>query len=333
MLRVPFERMHREFERILREVGLSGNRASLCARILAENSLVGVSSHGLNRFPQFVDAIRRGIVKVDAEPVKLEALGAWERWNGNSGLGPLNAVSCTKRSMELAREYGIGCVALNNTNHWMRGGTYGWMAAEAGFQFICWTNTQPNMPPWGAKGHRLGNNPLVIAVPRKDGHVILDMAMSQYSYGNLETFERYGKKLQVYGGFDIDGQMTKDPGAIIESARPFPIGFWKGSGLALVLDLMAALLSGGLTTVQIGRKSEEYDVSQVFIAFDISKSNRSELINEIVDEVIEDMHSAGQLSKQEEILYPGERALGVRNENLRKGIPVDESVWQEVLNM
>ena len=73
------------------------------------------------------------------------------------------------RAIALARAHGIGCVALANTNHWMRGGSYGWQAADAGVIGICWTNTLANLPPWGAADPRIGNNPLVIAVPRAAG--------------------------------------------------------------------------------------------------------------------------------------------------------------------
>jgi 3-dehydro-L-gulonate 2-dehydrogenase len=96
-----------------------------------------------------------------------------ERWDGRRGPGNLNAHASMARAIALAREHGVGCVALANTNHWMRGGSYGWQAAEAGVIGICWTNTLANVPPWGASEPRIGNNPLVVAVPRADGHVVL----------------------------------------------------------------------------------------------------------------------------------------------------------------
>ena len=88
-----------------------------------------------------------------------------------------------ERAIALGREHGMGCVALANTNHWMRGGTYGWQAVDAGAIGICWTNTMANLPAWGAAEPRVGNNPLVIAVPHARGPVVLDMAMSQFSSG------------------------------------------------------------------------------------------------------------------------------------------------------
>jgi 3-dehydro-L-gulonate 2-dehydrogenase len=325
--------MRREFERVLMGVGFSRTRASLCARVFAENSLVGVASHGLNRFPEFIEKIKGGFIVVDAEPERVAACGALEQWDGHTGPGPINALRCTARAMELARKHGLGCVALRNTTHWMRAGAYGWKAAEAGFAFICWTNTVPNMPPWGAREVRLGNNPLVIAVPRKGGPVVLDMAMSQFSYGKLETYRRQQKTLPFFGGFDIEGRLSKDPAAILETERVLPVGYWKGAGLALLLDMVAAVLSGGQASYQIGQREEEMDISQVFIAFDVSKTLGAGAVAQVVEAIIGDIHSAPVAAENEGVLYPGERALRTREENLEKGVPVESSIWEHVLAM
>ena len=165
-IRIPFEDMKQEFRRVLLKVGFTPDRADQLADIFAQNSLDGVASHGWNRFPALIEQIGRGYVKVEAEPEKVAAFGAWEQWDAKFGPGPLNALVATNRAMELAREYGVGCVGLKNTNHWMRAGAYGRRAAEAGFVLLCWTNAIPTMPPYGGRENRLGNNPLVIAVPR-----------------------------------------------------------------------------------------------------------------------------------------------------------------------
>ena len=131
------------------------------------------------------------------------------------------------------------------------------------------------MPAWGAKDAKLGNNPLVMALPYKDEAIVLDMAMSQYSYGSLELSAMKGETLSVYGGFDTEGNLTKDPSAILASNAPIPVGYWKGAGLSLLLDLLATILSGGLSTHELSKKEVEYSLSQVFIAIDISKLEKS----------------------------------------------------------
>lgn len=330
-MRVTFEEMKREFERVLRSRGFSAGRAARCAAIFAENSLVGVASHGLNRFPGFIEFVERGLVKPEATAELVAAFGAWEQWDGNLGPGPLNAYECTERAMTLARQHGVGCVGLRNTNHWMRGGYFGWQAAQAGFALIAWTNTKPNAPAWGGLDPRIGNNPLVLAVPNGATPVVLDMAMTQFSMGRMETARRAGTTLPVPGGYDAVGNLTHDPGAILDANRALPIGYWKGSGLAVLLDLVAVLLSGGLATHEIGQRETEYGVAQVFIAFDVTQASSAALVNTAVEGVIADLRTATPVTPDDEVLYPGERALRTRQENLTKGIPVEPAIWEQVL--
>lgn len=326
-LRIPYDELHGTFLRVLERSGFESERAALCARLFADASRDGVASHGLNRFPHFIRMIGAGIVDVRARPALVEARGAFERWDGCGGPGNLNAHACMDRAIALSREHVIGCVALGHTNHWMRGGSYGWQAAEAGAIGICWTNTLPNLPPWGAIDPRVGNNPLVIAVPRREGHVVLDMAMSQFSFGALASYRMRGEPLPVAGGFDESGALTRDPAAIEGSRRPLPIGFWKGSGLALMLDLIAATLSGGRATYQVPAGPDaETALSQVFIAFDVSRMGDEGA--RVADEVIRFTQQPSPGA--ERVRYPGERTLETRRRSLIEGVLVEPSIWLEV---
>lgn len=256
MLRVAYADLDRALHRAMLHLGLRGDRAALCARLFAETTRDGVYTHGLDRFPRFAAMVANGSIDVAAEPTCVAAAAALERWDGHLGPGNLNACAAIERAIELARKHGLGAVALANTNHWMRGGSYGWLAAESGLFAICWTNTLANLPAWGAASPTLGNNPLVVAIPRPDGaHVVLDMAVSQFSYGTIAAYAARGEQLPVPGGYDAAGNLSTDPADIEASQRALPIGYWKGSGLSLVLDLLAAMLSGGLATHQIPRRS------------------------------------------------------------------------------
>jgi 3-dehydro-L-gulonate 2-dehydrogenase len=209
-MRIPFQQLQSEFKRVLLSLGFTDVKAEACARIFAENSRDGVYTHGLNRFLVFVQYVKEGLIIPDAVPTLVDSMGAIERWDGNLGPGILNAEFCMGRAIALANTNGIGCVAIRNTNHWMRGGTYGWQAADAGCISIACTNTIANLPPWGGIDPRLGNNPLVIAVPRKGGHVVLDMAVSQYSFGKLYQYKSAGQQLPLPGGYDSDGKLTTE---------------------------------------------------------------------------------------------------------------------------
>lgn len=331
-MRVPFQQLHDTLRRVLEGRGMQPVRADPCARLFAETSRDGVYSHGLNRFPRFIRMIDLGVVDVGAEPARVAAHRALERWDGHRAPGNLSAHACMARAIALAREYGLGCVALANTNHWMRGGTYGWQAADAGAIGVCWTNTLPNLPPWGAPEPRVGNNPLIIAIPRAAGHIVLDMAMSQFSVGALSAYAARGEPLPVAGGYDEHGELSLDAAAIERTRRLLPIGFWKGSGLALALDAVAAVLSGGRATVDISPIPErEGDLSQVFIAIDVAQLAEPAAVSALLDAIVAFTQQPSPDSAR--VRYPGERTLETRRRNLEEGIPVDEDVWRQVVAM
>ncbi|HEV7330969.1 MAG TPA: 3-dehydro-L-gulonate 2-dehydrogenase [Flavisolibacter sp.] len=326
------DEMQQTFFSVLSHIGITEEKARACAAVFTTNSVDGVYTHGVNRFPVFVQYVQEGLVDKDAEPALNTAMGSLEQWNGNGGPGPLNALAATDRAVHLAQQYGMGCVALANTNHWMRGGYYGWRAAEKGYVLIAWTNTIANMPAWGAIDSRLGNNPLVIAVPYRDEAIVLDMAMSQYSFGAMEQAAAKGEALHMAGGFDKEGNVTHDPAAILASERPMPVGYWKGAGLSLLLDVLAAVLSGGLATYQISQQQKEHSVSQVFVCIDLSRLPQQSTITQIIDGIVNDYHHS-QTEGDKTVRYPGEGVLQRRKENLQKGIPVLATVWEQILKL
>jgi 3-dehydro-L-gulonate 2-dehydrogenase len=312
--------------------GMPEKKAEICARVHTESSRDGVYSHGLNRVERFVDYINKQLIDVHAEPSLDMNLGALEIYNGNMAPGILNAMFAMNRATEIAEKNGLGLVSLNNTTHWMRGGAYGWLAADKGYIGICWTNTESCMPSWGATSGGIGNNPFIMAVPRKEGHLVLDMAMSQYSYGKLQVTRLNNKKLPFPGGFDKNGTLTDDPAAIEETRRILPIGYWKGSGFAILLDVIAALLSGGLATAAIDKldKGSCGSCCQVFIAVNPLKINTQEFIDKTLHETITQVKSSVPVKENGEIYYPGEQSLKTRIENTELGIPVDDDIWTRV---
>lgn len=325
--------MNSLFFNILVSHGMGKAEAEKCAAIFTLNSLEGIYSHGVNRFPRFVKYIDEGFINTDAVPTLIHSAGSIEQWHGNLGPGPLNAEFATGRAMDLAGGNGIGLVTLANTNHWMRGGTYGWQAARKGFVFMGWANTCVNMPAWGGKDARIGNNPFVIAVPYESEAVVLDFAMTQFSYGKMESYSHEGKKLPYQGGFNKKGELTDDPDEILETMRPVPVGYWKGAGLSILLDILAATLSGGLSTHQIGACDKETGISQVFIAVDIKKLHNYPAIESTISSILEDIKKSEPAGDGTTVRYPGENVVKTRLHNLANGIPVNRSLWDKVLSL
>ncbi|STW03916.1 3-dehydro-L-gulonate 2-dehydrogenase [Klebsiella grimontii] len=158
-MKVTFEQLKEAFNRVLLARGVAAETADACAEMFARTTESGVYSHGVNRFPRFIQQLDNGDIIPEAQPQRVTSLGAIEQWDAQRSIGNLTAKKMMDRAIELASDHGIGLVALRNANHWMRGGSYGWQAAEKGYIGICWTNSIAVMPPWGAKECRIGTKP------------------------------------------------------------------------------------------------------------------------------------------------------------------------------
>lgn len=333
-MRLKFEYVESILVEKLEKHRVPFDQARLVGHEMARNSLEGIYTHGINRFERLIRNIEEGIVIPGVIPKLINSFGSLENYDGGLGLGIVNATYAMDRAIILASEYGAGIVALRNTNHWLRAATYGYQACDAGCASMCFTNTMPNMPTWGAVDSRIGNNPFMMAFPKKDGnHMIVDCAMSQFSYGALELAKLERRKMPIDAGFDKYGNLTKDPEAVIESQRILPTGYWKGAAMSFMLDIFASVISLGNSVAMVGKlDGDEHGVSQLFCAINYKKicpSNESEFI---IDTAIADLKSSIP-ANDKAIIYTGEMTSVIKENNLKEGIPVDEGVWNRILSL
>lgn len=332
-IRISVEQMQAVLFKVFRNYGFSTSKAQLLSEVHTESTLVGVNSHGINRVAQFIEYVKKGLIVIDAVAEKAEGFGNLERWDGKFGAGVINATTCTNRAIELAKQQGMGLVALRNTNHWMRGGTYGYQAADDGCIAILFTNTQANMPPWGGRDSRIGNNPFIVAIPRAGGHVVLDMAISQFSFGKINNYRLKGEQLPYFGGWDDKDQLSKDPEKILQKERGLPIGYWKGSALSMILDMLATLLSAGNSTYRISQKPLETGISQVFLCIDPTIFGDQNLQQQLLNEIIAYTHDVPAMQPGMSTYFPGERSAQKRINNLEEGMLVHGAIWEKILQL
>jgi 3-dehydro-L-gulonate 2-dehydrogenase len=331
MLRIPYDSLVDTLARGLYRAGVRDERRFRLAEVFAGNSLEGVYSHGVNRYMRFISEVESGIVDIGAVTEVASSFGGIEVRDAHFGIGPLSAEDAMARAIELSKAHGIACVAVRNTNHWLRPGRYGWQAANAGTIGILWSNTINNMPAWGATDPRLGNNPIVMAIPREKGHVVIDLAMTQFAFGKLEMAKLNREQLPMPGGFDESGNLTTDPEAIQKSKRPLPIGYWKGSALSLALDMIAAATALGRTTAMVAADSKtEHGITQMFIAINFRAAVDPARADEILDTAVESLLSSTPVDPKNPVRYPGQNTLMIRERNLREGVPIHEETWEKI---
>ncbi len=280
------------------------------AEIFAGNSLDGIYSHGMNRYPRYISDMESGLC--DPKVTKAEKVGgfgALEVYDAHFGVGPLIAEQMTARAIELAKAHGIACVALRN-------------------------NTCMNLTAWGTLEPSTGNNPITFAIPREKGSLVMDMAVSQYAYGKLEIMAQEGKMLDTPCGYDADGNPTCDPQKICESGRMMPMAMWKGSALSIMLDLCASMLSAGRTSRMIGLMSDgEKGMSQVFIAIHPAAVVDMKAVEAQMEETIAFLHSLPPIEGGRGVHAPGEGLDRTRAKNRENGIPVTEETWCKILEL
>lgn len=332
-MRISPKEMQDVLYRLFLKTMFAPEKAQTLANVFTENTLCGINSHGINRVALFVEYVEKGLVNRAAEAEKAEAFGNMERWDGQLGPGIINAIKCTERATALAKTHGMGLVALRNTNHWMRGGYFGWQAADAGCIALLFTNTQPNMPPWGGADSRLGNNPFVVAIPRAGGHVVLDMALSQFAFGKINDYKLRGERLPFPGGWDENNELSNDPEKILPNERGLPIGYWKGSAFSMVLDMLATTLSAGNSTYKISLKGYETGISQVFICLYPELFNDTDIREKLLDEIIAYSHDVPPMHPGGKTYFPGERTMLTKKKNLQEGMSVNDAVWAHVIHL
>ncbi|MBQ8616975.1 MAG: 3-dehydro-L-gulonate 2-dehydrogenase [Clostridia bacterium] len=333
MIYVKYEeavaKMKKGLERFMDE-----ETAERFAEVFAGNSLDGVYSHGMNRYPRYLSDMERGLCDSRiTQAEKVSGLGGLEVWDAHFGVGPLIAQQMAGRAIELAKTHGIACVALRNNSHWLRAGRYGLMMADAGMMGLCMTNTCMNLVAYGAKVPSTGNNPITFAIPRKKGSLLMDMAVSQYAFGKLEIMAQEGGMLDTACGYDLEGNLTNDPKKITESKLMMPMALWKGSALSIMIDLMTSMLSLGRTSLEIGKPSDgEAGMSQMFICMNPAAVVDMDKADEQMEKTIAFLNSLEPKEGMSGVHAPGENLEKTRQRNRERGIPVTEETWQKILD-
>jgi LDH2 family malate/lactate/ureidoglycolate dehydrogenase len=322
-------------QHVFHAVGVLKEDAKTAANVMIEANLCGVDSHGVRMLPGYVDLIRNGKINPRGRIRVLKENSVIAHLDGDLVLGSVVGVRAMEMAVEKAEVSGVGFILVNNSTRWGRPAYYTAFAARKGCIGICSTNTIANMPPWGAKEPRVGNNPLSIGAPRASGEpVVLDIAMSQAALGKIATYSREGRKVPLGWGLDHKGRPTEDPEAILKSKRVIPMGEHKGSGLSLMIDIMTSILSGGRFCGELLQDAEGHPwataYSQAFMAIDIAAFTPLEEFKRRMDELVAYVKGAEVAEGFSEVLIPGERAWRERSFRGRDGMPLDEATLGEL---
>jgi LDH2 family malate/lactate/ureidoglycolate dehydrogenase len=325
----------REFSnQVLVKVGVPDNEADIITSTMIEADARGIHSHGLMRLPIYVERMEKGYVKKEAViTVETDRRGT-AVLDGHFSAGQIVATKAMDMAIEKAHEYGISAVSVKNSNHFGIAAHYALKAASQNMIAIVMSNTAPLMPPTGGAEKVLGNNPLAIAAPSNGKNpVLLDMALSNVALGKIIFAKNKGIPIPEGWGVDNNGRPTTDPVAVLDGGFILPVGGPKGFGLALMVELLTGVLSGGDFSKMIPSMydlSQKQSISHLMIAIDISFFMDVERFKSLSKDLESYVKNAVRAPGVEELFLPGEIEFGVEDKRMMSGIPVSEGVLEEL---
>jgi LDH2 family malate/lactate/ureidoglycolate dehydrogenase len=304
--------------------------AGIVAHHLVEADLRGVHSHGVIRVPTYVNGLRAGRINPRPNLEVVEDHGGQVVMDGDFGLGQLTAFRANELAIERGKEHGLAAVALRRSTHCGAMAYYAIRAREQGLIGLAITNAGMNMTPTGGTAKIIGNNPFAMAVPTtREWPMVLDMATSVVAGGKLDVARSKGESIPLGWARDKDGNPTTDPVAARAGSLE-PLGGPKGYGMAVMLDVLAGVLSGGRFGGMLGTDDGRGGMAQFFMTIDVTRFMPLDQFKARMDELIDQIHQSPKSPGVERIYVAGEIEYGLQAARERDGVPIEESVLADL---
>ncbi|MBK5570618.1 Ldh family oxidoreductase [Ensifer sp. SSB1] len=307
--------------------GLPQDDADWIAYCLVEADLRGVRSHGIARIPIYTKRLRMGLVNPRPAMEVTNPTAASAHVMGDNGMGYLVGRRAIDEAIRLARSQGIGLVGASQSNHYGMSAIYMERAIEAGLASIALSNASPAMPVWGGRLPLLGTSPLAMAAPGGRGQpVLLDMATSVAAKGKIRRAQIRGETIPEGWAIDDLGRPTTDPEVALRGVV-LPLGGPKGSGISLMIDVFAGVMSGAAFAGEVGNQNEDFDraqnVGHFFIAWRPALFLHEDAYGARMDEMRTRLKAGPFAAGFDEILLPGEPEARLAAAARENGITLD----------
>jgi len=307
---------------LLQAVNFPRPAARLVAESLVAANLRAVDSHGVQLLPYYVEQVERGDMDPTAEGRVVSASGACLLYDGANGPGQCVADACCTHAVQLARKHGMAIVTARDSNHFGAAAYWGQKISVAGMIGIVMCNASPIVAPWQGKEPRLGTNPICMSVP---GPWLLDMATTTVANNRIFKALVNGEESIPAGwAMDCEGVPTTNTETAIRGL-PMPLGGYKGSGLAMMVEILCATLSGGAMSTEVGGiriKGKPTRISQMFLAIEVSRFMPVVEFTRRIEWLAGTVKSSAPAKGYDEVLVAGDPEWRAEAERLRSGIPL-----------
>ncbi len=314
---------------ILRAVNVPASTAALVSESLVAANLRGVDSHGVQLLIWYAEQIRAGNVAIDQSGSVASENGACLVYDGHNGMGQLISTICCGHANRLAREHGLGMVVARNSTHFGAAAWWAQKMSREGFIGIAMCNATALVAPWQGRDRMLGTNPICMSVPGPDTF-LLDMATTTVALNRIYKAVLSGdKEIPAGWAMDAEGHPTTDPQVAVKGL-PMPLGGYKGTGLAVMVEILCAVLSGGAMLTDVGGihyTGKEMRASHMFLAIDVARFMPIDTFVARMQWLRETLKSATPAAGFSEVLVAGEPEWRTEEIRRRDGIPVANGIW------
>ncbi len=309
--------------------GVPESEANLVADVLVEANLRGHGSHGVIRIPKWVSGLEAGAINPVAKVETVRETQASALLDGGRALGPVIGGQASDMAIHKATSVGIGIVVVRKASHIGMLGYYTEYMSRQGVIGICMTNTESGMAPFGTADKILGTNPLSIGVPARDHPMILDMSTSVVARGKIVVALENGEKIPLGWALNKDGDPTTDPRDALEGVL-LPLGGMKGSGLAIMVDILTGALAGQAVGKDVRGTFDMQHAGtkgDMFMAIKLSAFIDPERFLNTVESLKNQIKSAKKAKGVDQILLTGEYEYLMRKKRCKEGIPISQELF------
>jgi L-2-hydroxycarboxylate dehydrogenase (NAD+) len=329
--RIPASSIAAFTTRALVAAGLPATDAEIVAGLMVEADLRGSDTHGVIRLPLYVRRIRAGGVNAKPNIRVVSDRPSAALIDGDNAMGHLVMRRAAHMAIDKAKTTGVGWVGARMSNHAGPAGLYVTMPLKhdmIGLYFA--VGSSNHLPPWGGSETLLGTNPMAVAVPAGDEPaVVLDMSPTVAAYGKVRLKAQRGEPMPVGWMIDREGKPLTDAKRADEG-HLLPIGDYKGSGLSLIIGLLA----GALNRAALGRNVIDFvkeagkptNTGQAIAAIAIDAFLPAAEFKRAVDQVIRDIRNSQKLPGVERIWLPGEQSHAKLADRRAHGVPMPKAL-------
>jgi LDH2 family malate/lactate/ureidoglycolate dehydrogenase len=318
--------------RLLDAVGVPSPKSQLVAESLVAASLRGVDSHGVQLLPYYLEQIEWGDMDARTEGLVVAENGACLLYDAQNGIGQVISDICCRHAVRIAEAHGLAMVVARESNHFGAAAFWAQRMSAAGQIGIVMCNASALVPPWQGKEPRLGTNPICMAVPGgEEKPWLLDMATTTVAAGKIFKAMINGQpEIPPGWAMDSEGVPTTDTEIALKGLL-MPLGGYKGSGLAMMAEILCAVVGGGAMSTELGGirfRGKAVRVSQTFLAIDIARFVPLDEFSARMDRLVRLVKSTQPAKGYTGVMVAGDPEWRTEEERRRNGIPVGPGTWK-----